>query len=95
VLPDWFDFEALRTFVAVATVVAALGAILSVAFFRRTWLRAGFAVVLLGAAATLVFYFQGPLNDCKETCSCRFLKTDIAVDGCATVPVDSAHGANA
>jgi hypothetical protein len=32
------------------------------------------------------------LKDCEQTCSCRFLKTDIAVDGCATVPSDSAHG---
>jgi hypothetical protein len=87
VLPDWFDLETLRATVAGATVVTALGALLALAFFRRIWLRAGVAVVLLGATAALLFYVQGPLQDCEDTCDCRFLKSDLAVDGCAPLPV--------
>ena len=86
-LPDWLDLEALRTIVAGATVATALGAVLAVAFFRKVSMRAGLAVVLLGATGALLFYAQGPLKDCEETCDCRFLKSEIAVDGCA--PIDA------
>jgi hypothetical protein len=88
VLPDWLDLEALRLIVAGATVLTALGAVLAVAFLRTVSMRAGLAVVLLGATAALLFYSQGPLKDCEETCECRFLKSEIAVDGC--VPLDAA-----
>jgi hypothetical protein len=84
VLPDWFDLEALRMFLAVGIALSALAAIWAVVSYRTVMLRAGLAVVFLGLSATMLFYFQGPLKHCASTCDCRFLKTDIAVDGCAT-----------
>jgi hypothetical protein len=83
VLPDWFDLDMLRAFVAGATVVTALGAIFAIAFFRTVSMRAGLAVVLLGITGALLVYAQGPLEDCEKTCDCRFLKSDLAVSGCA------------
>jgi hypothetical protein len=82
VLPDWFDLQVLRLIVAGATVATALSAILAVALFRRVPLRAGFAVVLLGCTAALLFYYQGPLQDCEDTCDCKFLRSEIPVAGC-------------
>jgi hypothetical protein len=86
VLPDWVDLQAVRMIVAAATVVAAVGAILVMALTRQAFLRFGVAVVLLGTAAALLVYFQGPLRDCEDTCDCRVLKSDVAVDGCAPLP---------
>jgi hypothetical protein len=84
VLPDWFDLATLRTFLGVGIALTALAAIFAVVYYRNVMLRAGLAVVFLGLSATMLFYFQGPLKDCASTCDCRFLKTDIAVEGCAT-----------
>jgi hypothetical protein len=91
VLPDWFDLETLRMFLGVGIALSALAAIWAVVYYRNVVLRAGLAVVFLGLSATMLFYFQGPLKHCASTCDCRFLKTDIAVDGCATTQSASAH----
>jgi hypothetical protein len=57
-------------------------AILAVAYFRRPAVRAGLAVVLLAATSFLVFYDAGPLQRADRNCSYRFMKSDLAVDGC-------------
>jgi hypothetical protein len=93
VLPDWFDLHVLRLTVAAATVATGLGAVLWLALARQVALRAAGSLVLAAMTIALVFYAQGPLKDCEQTCDCRFLKSDIAVDGCATVPAQSARGA--
>ena len=90
-LPDWFDLTTLRAFVGVGIALTALAAIFAVVYYRNVVLRAGLAVVFLGLSATMLVYFQGPLKDCAKTCDCRFLKTDIAVDGCATTQSASAQ----
>ena len=82
VLPDWFDLHALRLTVSTAAIVCAFAAILAAACFRRTVVRAGLAVVLLAASSALVVYYQGPLQRADDTCSYRFMKSDLAVDGC-------------
>jgi hypothetical protein len=92
VLPDWFDLQTLRTFLAVGIGLTALAAIFAVVYYRNVVLRAGLAVVFLGLSATMLFYFQGPLKHCATTCDCRFLKTDLSVDGCATT--QNASGQN-
>jgi hypothetical protein len=89
VLPDWFDLHALRLVVTYSAVACALGAVLMVALTRRLWLRAGLSVVLAAAAVALVVYHQGPLDHASDTCSYRFLKSDLAVDGC--VPPNAAQ----
>jgi hypothetical protein len=83
VLPDWFDLTALRVVVSAAALVTAFSAILVLALTRRLVVRAGLAVVLVAASGALVLYHQGPLKDAERTCSYRFLKSDLAVDGCA------------
>jgi hypothetical protein len=93
VLPDWFDLQALRLTVTVTAAVCALLAVLAVARFRQPLLRAGVAVVLIGAASALVVYYQGPLQRAEDNCSYRFMKSDLAVDGCA-VPNGTAQSAN-
>jgi hypothetical protein len=93
VLPDWFDLHVLRLTVAAATVATGLGAVLWLALARQVALRAAGSLVLAAMTIALVFYAQGPLKDCEQTCDCRFLKSDIAVDGCATVTTQSARGA--
>jgi len=93
VLPDWFDLHALRLTVSVSAAVCVLLAVLAVARFRRPVWRAGFAVVLVAAASALVVYYQGPLQRADDTCSYRFMKSDLAIDGCA-VPNGTAQGAN-
>ncbi len=90
-LPDWFDLHALRLTVTTAAAVCALGAVLVVAFLRKPFARFGLAVVLLAATSCLVVYYQGPLARADDTCSFRFMKSDLAVDGCA-VPNGAAHG---
>jgi hypothetical protein len=93
VLPDWFDFHALQLTVTVTAAVCALLAVLAVARFRQPLLRAGVALVLLGASSALVVYYQDPLQRAEDHCSYRFMKSDLAVDGCVA-PNNSAQGAH-
>jgi hypothetical protein len=93
VLPDWFDLHALRLTVSIAAVVCALLAVLALARLRHPALRAGFAVVLLAATGALGVWYQGPLKHADETCSYRFMKSDLAVDGCIA-PNGTAQGAH-
>ena len=92
-LPDWFDLHVLRLAVAAATVATGLGAVLWIALARQAALRAVGSLALVAMTVALIFYAQGPLKDCEQTCDCRFLKSDIAVDGCATVPMEHASTA--
>ena len=93
VLPDWFDFHALQLTVTITAAVCALLAVLAVARFRQPLLRAGVALVLVAATSALVVYYQGPLQRAQDNCSYRFMKSDLAVDGCA-VANNTAQGAH-
>ncbi|MCU1430745.1 MAG: hypothetical protein JWL83_4745 [Actinomycetia bacterium] len=91
-LPDWFDLQALRTGVAIATVLCALSAVLVLARVRQVMLKLALAIILVGAAGTLVYYRQGPLKHCEAQGSCRFLKSNVPVSAASTpTPLQTAH----
>jgi hypothetical protein len=93
VLPDWFDFHALQLSIAGAMLLTSLSAILAVALIRTFVLRAGLAVVMLGMTVALFAYYQGPVHRGEQQCSFRFLKSDLAIDGCANPSAGTAQGA--
>lgn len=80
-LPDWFDFDALRLTVSTSVVVLALGALAALVFIRRVVARVLVLLVLGGLAGGGVFY-ASRLDDCKARCDCKFLFDHIRVDDC-------------
>lgn len=86
-LPDWVDLHVVKVFVATATVLATVAAILCVAYLRRLVLRVGLALALVGSAVAMLVYYRGPLQDAQETCHFHLLKSDVPVDHCL-VPND-------
>ena len=86
VLPDWFDFHALQLTISAAMGITALGAIIVAARVRHLAVRASLAVVLLAATGAMFAYYQGPMHRGEEQCAFRFLKSDLAIDGCLEGP---------
>jgi hypothetical protein len=83
VLPHWFDLHALQLTVAGLAVLCGISAVLSLALGRMATLRFGLAILFVAGTVGLVAYSRGPLQRAESTCHYRFLKSELAIDGCA------------
>lgn len=82
-LPSWVDSGTLETgsvLVAVGASILAIVAMISIREVATRFVTFGvLAAIAVGAGA-----YRANLNECAETCDCRFLGDPVPVDDCST-----------
>lgn len=80
-IPSWFDADVLRAIVVSLVVALGVAALLVLAFVPNILRKIMWMLALLAAAGGLVYY-RTTLDECEQTCDCRFVVDDLPTDGC-------------